>query len=97
VPVGFGVKRRGEQAVHPSPDAVGASKSSRAEHATGTRVGCVAQHPILTSVLVACTLVGAALGYFLLGEELSVARRLVGGAFGGAGVGLLVTAVRMIG
>jgi len=83
--------------VNPTPDTGGASEGTRAEHATGPRVGFIAEHPVITSVLVVCTLVGIALGYFMLGEEWSVARRLVGGAFGGAGVGLLVTTVRMIG
>lgn len=83
--------------MNPTSDAGGASESALEKSATGPRVGFVAEHPIITAILVVCTLVGTVLGYFMLGEEWSVARRLVGGAFGGAGVGLLVTAVRMIG
>jgi hypothetical protein len=57
----------------------------------------VAQHPIISAVMLSCTILGVVLGYLLLGEEWSIARRLLGGAVGGAGVGLLLTAPRMIG
>ncbi|HEY5657231.1 MAG TPA: hypothetical protein VIY27_05535 [Myxococcota bacterium] len=55
------------------------------------------KHPIITSVMLACTLAGAAAGYALLGEHWPPVRRLLGGAIGGAGCGLLITAARMIG
>lgn len=57
----------------------------------------VRDHPVIAGVLVACTLGGAVLGFALLTPEWSVARRIAGGAVGGAGIGLIVTATRMIG
>lgn len=55
----------------------------------------VRQHPVITSVLLGCTLVGAALGAWLLTQDWSLARRLAAGAVSGAGVGLLLTATKM--
>jgi len=60
-------------------------------------LGVVRRHPVLVGTLVACTLLGAALGYFWLTQEWSVARRLAAGALGGAGSGLLVTGTKWIG
>jgi len=54
-------------------------------------------HPVLTSVMLGCTLIGVVLGYEVLSPEWATWRRLVGGAVGGAGVGLTITAARMIG
>lgn len=57
----------------------------------------LAEHPVITGFVAACTVGGAILGVLLLTDDWSIARRLLGGAVGGAGVGLLVTATRMIG
>jgi len=54
-------------------------------------------HPIITGVLLGCTLAGVGLGYGLLSAEWPLWRRLLGGGVGGAGVGLIITAARMIG
>ena len=54
-------------------------------------------HPIITAVMLACTVAGLVLGPLWLPESLSLWRRVVGGAVSGAGVGLLLTAYRMIG
>ena len=54
-------------------------------------------HPVITGALLGCTLVGVGLGYELLSSEWPLWRRLLGGGVGGAGVGLLITAARMIG
>jgi hypothetical protein len=59
--------------------------------------GIVREHPIITAILVACTLVGALVGEIYLYEEWSVARRVAAGAVAGAGVAFTVTATRMIG
>ena len=53
------------------------------------------RHPVITSVMVGCTLIGAALGLALLTDEWSAARRLLAGAVAGAGTGLLITATKM--
>ena len=54
-------------------------------------------HPVITSVLLGCALGGAVLAVLLLSPDWSLARRLAGGLVGGAGVGLLITATRIIG
>ena len=57
----------------------------------------VRAHPVISSVMLGCTLIGVGLGYELLSPEWALWRRLLGGAVGGAGVGLTITAARMIG
>ena len=57
----------------------------------------LARHPVISAVLAACTLAGAAAGIALLDADWSVARRALAGCVGGAGVGLLLTATKMIG
>ncbi len=54
-------------------------------------------HPAITTILVACVIAGGGLGYYLLTGEWSGARRVAAGSVGGAGVGLIITAGRMIG
>jgi hypothetical protein len=55
------------------------------------------RHPVITAVLLGCTLAGAVLGFYLLTGDWSAARRIAGGAVAGAGVGLLITAPKMLG
>ena len=55
------------------------------------------EHPVITAVMLACTVAGAVLGLALLPETWSIARRLAGGAVSGAGVGFLITATKMLG
>jgi hypothetical protein len=59
--------------------------------------GLVARHPVIAATLLACTAAGAALGAALLTGEWSLARRLLAGAVAGGGVGLLITATKMLG
>ena len=59
--------------------------------------GIVREHPIITAILVACTLVGAVVGDIYRYDEWSGARRVAAGAVAGAGVAFTVTATRMIG
>ena len=54
-------------------------------------------HPVITAVMVGCTLAGAALGPILITYDWSDLKRVLAGALAGAGVGLLVTAPRMVG
>jgi hypothetical protein len=58
--------------------------------------GTIQRHPVITAILVGCTLLGAALGFALLGDDWSALRRILAGTIGGAGVGLLITATKMI-
>ena len=55
------------------------------------------RHPAITATLVGCTIAGAVLGFYLLTGDWSPARRIFSGALAGAGVGLLMTATKMIG
>jgi len=59
--------------------------------------GTLRRHPIITATMLGCTLAGAVLGFYLLTDDWSVARRLAAGAIAGAGTGLLMTATKMIG
>jgi hypothetical protein len=68
------------------------------EELRGSRIrGWLAKHPIICAVVVVCIAIGAALGATLLTGEWSLARRIAAGAVAGAGVGLLITAPRIIG
>jgi hypothetical protein len=53
----------------------------------------VREHPVIVGVLVGCTLAGIGIGVAVLPAEWALLRR----ALGGAGVGLLCTAPRIIG
>jgi hypothetical protein len=55
------------------------------------------RHPVITSVLLSCTILGAVCGVWLLTGEWSLARRLLAGAVAGAGTGFLITATKMLG
>jgi hypothetical protein len=54
-------------------------------------------HPIVTAVLLGCTLLGAILGAVYLSGDWHLARRLAAGAVAGAGTGLLLTFNRFYG
>jgi hypothetical protein len=53
------------------------------------------RHPVIVATIVACTLLGAGLGPWLLAEEWSLARRLAAGAVAGAGTGFLLVATKL--
>jgi len=55
------------------------------------------EHPVIGGVLLACTLAGAAGGLVLADPDWALWRRLIGGAVCGAGVGLAVTATKIVG
>jgi hypothetical protein len=55
------------------------------------------RHPVIVAVMIGCTLLGAALGAAYLTADWSLVRRVAAGAVAGAGVGLLMTATKMIG
>lgn len=60
-------------------------------------VAALARHPLITAVVVLCTLVGSVAGAILLDADWSLLRRMLAGGVGGAWVGLLFTATKMIG
>ncbi len=58
----------------------------------------IADHPVISAIMIVCTLAGAWFGYaFLISAAGSPLEAIVGGAVGGAGVGLLITATRLLG
>ena len=57
----------------------------------------VREHLVIAGVVAACVTLGAVSGAYLLTDDWSLVRRLAAGAVAGAGVGLLITAPRIIG
>jgi hypothetical protein len=55
------------------------------------------RHPVITAVLAVCTLGGALAGVWILDPEWSLARRLLAGAVGGAWIGIVISATKMVG
>ncbi len=64
---------------------------------TGPILSAIRSHPVIAGILLGCTVLGAVLGVALLTGEWSLVRRIAGGAVAGAGVGLIITASRMLG
>jgi hypothetical protein len=60
-------------------------------------LGSARRHPVITSVLLGCTIGGALAGFVYLDADWSAFRRIAAGAVGGAGAALLVTATKMLG
>jgi hypothetical protein len=83
--------------VHSIPSEREAGGKGRPDRSGQCWRAILSEHPAITSILLACTAIGAALGCIPLGEDWSLARRLLGGAEGGTGCGLLITAARTIG
>ena len=54
------------------------------------------RHPVVAGTLVASALAGALLGFYLLSGDWSPLRRIAAGAVAGAGIGLLITATKML-
>jgi len=51
---------------------------------------------VIAGTLIGCTLLGAVLGFYLLTGDWSIGRRIAAGCVAGVGVGLLVTATKML-
>ena len=60
-------------------------------------IGSIRAHPIIAGIFAGCVLLGVVLGFVLLPAEWALARRLAAGAVAGVGVGLTITATKMIG
>jgi len=78
----------------PAPEARAARAPNGPPPADAAR-GVVRRHPVIAGVLLGCTVAGALLGCALLTPDWSLVRRLLAGAFAGAGTGLLITATKM--
>jgi hypothetical protein len=72
------------------------SEAERAEVTRGWKAA-ITGHPIISGVIIACISIGAVLGALILTDDWSLARRIAAGVIGGAGVGILITAPRIIG
>jgi hypothetical protein len=57
----------------------------------------VRTYPVITAIIVGATAVGVVIGIFVFPEDWTLARKIAGGALGGAGCGLIVTAPRIVG
>jgi hypothetical protein len=57
----------------------------------------LAGHRAIAGIFVLFAVVGALMGYSLLAEDMSVFRRVLGGAMSGVGIALLITATKAIG
>jgi len=53
------------------------------------------EHPVVSAVIVSCTIAGTVAGVLYLPTEWTLLRRAGGGAAGGAGVGFLFTFSKM--
>ena len=60
-------------------------------------VQAIRDHPYLTAIMVGCVAVGVVLAIQLLPADWALVRQIAAGSVGGAGVGLIITAIRMIG
>jgi hypothetical protein len=72
------------------------SEQKRADTPHGWKAA-ISAHPIIFGVFVTCISIGMVLGAFVLTDDWSLVRRIAAGAVGGAGVGVLITAPRIIG
>lgn len=55
------------------------------------------RHPVITGVMVGCTVLGAIFGPAWMDADWSLLKRVLAGALCGAGIGILITAPRMVG
>ena len=63
-----------------------------------TRIRAAArEHPVIATVLVVGTLVGAGVGWLYLDPSWNPVRRVLAGALVGGGLGFLMTATKMLG
>lgn len=60
-------------------------------------IDLVRSYPLITVTILGCTVIGIVVGLFYLPDDWTLARKLAGGALGGAGCGLIVTAPRIVG
>jgi hypothetical protein len=74
-----------------------ATDPGETEPAGAGLAGALRRHPVITSVMLVCSVAGAVLGALYLTGDWSLARRLAAGAVAGAGVGFLMTATKMMG
>jgi hypothetical protein len=60
-------------------------------------LGAVRRHPVIAAILIACTVGGAVCGALFFDYAGPLLYRTIAGAVAGLGLGLFVTATKMIG
>lgn len=60
-------------------------------------IAILRSYPVISATIFGSTVLGIAIGLYVLPDDWSLARRIAGGALGGAGCGLIVTAPRIVG
>lgn len=60
-------------------------------------ISALVRHPIITAVVVLCTLAGGWAGVQFLDPDWSILRRALAGGVFGAWIGMLFTATKMVG
>lgn len=66
----------------------------------GSERGLIAilrSYPVISATIVASTVLGVVIGLYVLPDDWTLARKIAGGALGGAGCGLIITAPRIVG
>jgi hypothetical protein len=58
-------------------------------------VALLRRHPILTAIFAVCIVSGAVAGALFLPQDWSLARRIAGGVFAGAGTAVFLTVTRL--
>jgi len=58
-------------------------------------VAALRRHPILTAIFALCITSGAVCGALFLPQDWSLARRIAGGVFAGAGTAVFLTVTRL--
>ena len=66
------------------------------ESSNDSLLGRLNRHRVMTALFLIAAIAGALLGAFQLPDDISLARRILGGAISGAGVMLLMTATKMM-
>ncbi|HVN40570.1 MAG TPA: hypothetical protein VMW19_20585 [Myxococcota bacterium] len=64
-------------------------------HAQQGLLAVLRRHPILTAIFALCITSGAVAGALFLPQDWSLARRIAGGVFAGAGTAVFLTVTRL--
>ena len=60
-------------------------------------LSAIKAHPFITAFVVICTVAGGVAGLYLPFEDWGLARRIIAGAVGGFGCGLIIVTTRLVG
>jgi hypothetical protein len=74
-----------------------ATDPREAPPAARAALAALRRHPVITALMIGCTLAGAVLGALYLSEDWSLLRRVAAGGVAGGGIGLLLTGTKLVG